>query len=223
MSIFSKQGKKLDFLWCALVFCRENRRPKTAKFKIYLIFEGCRGFRCGSLFGAVVVSTCAGGAGCRASGVQRCVCSVPLSLPFVPLLLCSRCVGLKYGFIWLFKGVFSGFLLFRVCLLGSGALRGLWGFCVRVRLGGFGACGVFCLSFSSFLLLSSLFLLSSCSGPASLLGFCSWSLGLLVLWLLVFFPFRTASDTKRKGAKVLPLVSSLRVLWFPLLLFWFKS
>ena len=26
--------------WCALVFSRDFRRPKTAKFKIYLIFEG---------------------------------------------------------------------------------------------------------------------------------------------------------------------------------------
>ena len=39
------------------MFSRENRRQQTAKFKIYLIFEDCRGFRCGSLFGAVVVST----------------------------------------------------------------------------------------------------------------------------------------------------------------------
>ena len=35
-NIFSKN------IWCGLVFSRENRRPKTAKFKIYLIFEGCR-------------------------------------------------------------------------------------------------------------------------------------------------------------------------------------
>lgn len=39
------------------MFSRENRRPKRAKSKIYLSFEDCRGFRCGSLFGAVVVST----------------------------------------------------------------------------------------------------------------------------------------------------------------------
>ena len=45
------------------MFSREFRRPKRAKLKIYLIFEDCRGFRCGSLFGVVVVSTWAGGRG----------------------------------------------------------------------------------------------------------------------------------------------------------------
>lgn len=39
-----KTGQKLDFLWCAFVFSRYFRRPKTAKFKIYLSFECCRGF-----------------------------------------------------------------------------------------------------------------------------------------------------------------------------------
>ena len=120
------------------------------------------------------------------------------------LSLCLWCAMLEYGSVSRFEGVFRGFYVFRVGLLGLGALRGLWGFCVRVRLGGFRACCVFCLSFSSFLLLSSLVLLSFCSCPASLLGFCSWSLGLLVLWLLVFFPFRTASDIKRRGANCVP-------------------
>ena len=45
------------------MFSRENRRQEGAKFKIYFNFEGYRGFRCGSLFVAVVVST-----GCRWSG-----------------------------------------------------------------------------------------------------------------------------------------------------------
>ena len=35
-NIFSKN------FWCALVFSRDFRRPKTAKFKIYLSFEACR-------------------------------------------------------------------------------------------------------------------------------------------------------------------------------------
>ena len=47
------------------MFPREFGRPKTAKFNIYLGFEDCWGFRCGSPFGAVVVSIGAGGAGCR--------------------------------------------------------------------------------------------------------------------------------------------------------------
>ena len=50
--------------WGCLVFSRDFRRPKTAKFKIYFNFEDCRGFRCGSLFGAVVVSTGGRLAGC---------------------------------------------------------------------------------------------------------------------------------------------------------------
>ena len=63
--------------WGCLVFSRDFGRPQGAKFKIYLIFEDCRGFRCGSHFVAVVVST---GAGCRASDVLRCVFR-----PFCPL------------------------------------------------------------------------------------------------------------------------------------------
>ena len=53
------------------------------------------------------------------------------------LLPCPRCVVFKYGFISRFKGVFSAFRGVCVGLLGLGALRGLWGFCARVELGGF--------------------------------------------------------------------------------------
>ena len=67
------------------------------------------------------------------------VCSLVLSA----LLLCSRCVACKYAFISRFKGVFRGFYGVCVGLCCSGALRGLWGFCVRERLGGFRACCVF--------------------------------------------------------------------------------
>ena len=93
------------------------------------------------------------------------------SLPFP---LCSRCVVLKYAFISQFKAVFSGFLLLDVGLYCLRALRGLCGFCVRERLGGFGACGVFApvfhllplvLSFCPAFLLSvflSLFVLFAC-------------------------------------------------------------
>ena len=52
------------------------------------------------------------------------------------LSLCPRCVACKYGFISRFKGVFRGFPLLDVGSYCSGALRGLWGFCVRERLGG---------------------------------------------------------------------------------------
>ena len=59
------------------------------------------------------------------------------------LLLCLWCVALKYAFICDFKGVFSGFWVFGVGLYCFGALRGLWGFCVREWLGGLKACCVF--------------------------------------------------------------------------------
>ena len=61
--------------------------------------------------------------------------------------LCAWCISLKYGSISRFKGVFSGFWGFRVGLYCLGALRGLWGFCVREWLGGLKACGVFALVF----------------------------------------------------------------------------
>ena len=78
---------------------------------------------------------------CRASRLQDLpdagggppvVCSRLLSA----LLLCLWCVMLEYGSISHFKGVLAGFCGFRVCLCYLGALRGLWGFCVREWLGG---------------------------------------------------------------------------------------
>ena len=80
--IFGKKWQKLDFIWYALVFSRDFRRPKEAKFKIYLSFEGARA--------SVVALLCwrwscplgAGGAGAGLP-VFCGVCSVPFSLPFV--------------------------------------------------------------------------------------------------------------------------------------------
>ena len=164
---------------------------------------------------------CPLGAGGRLSGLQDLpeVGSGPLvvcSFLLPALLLCLWCIGLKYAFIWLFKGVFSAVWAFRVGLCCLGALRGLCGFCARVELGGLKDCGVFAfiLSFCPFVFLSCpAFVLLACfaSWLASLLGFCSWSLGLLVLWLLVFFPFRTASDIKRRGAYCVPSCGVLLV------------
>ena len=62
---------------------------------------------------------------------------------------------------------------------------------------------MFCLSFSSLVLLSCfpawlLLLVLSC-----FLGFVAWLL--VLVGLLFLFPLRTASDIKRKGTKVLPL------------------
>ena len=61
--ISSKQGKKgqkLDFLWCGLVFSRDFRRPKRAKFKIYFNFDGFVALLSSSFVVAVVVSAGAG-------------------------------------------------------------------------------------------------------------------------------------------------------------------
>ena len=55
-----KTGQKLYFIWCALVFSRENRRQQGAETYIYFTFGCRRASRCGSLFRAVVVSTGAG-------------------------------------------------------------------------------------------------------------------------------------------------------------------
>ena len=83
----------------------------------------------------------------------------------------------------------------------SRALRGLWGFCVREWLGGFGACSVFA---SYFLLL-----------PFSLsfwLSFPALSLG--VFGCCFLFPFGLYA--KRKGVRVSslrPLLSCCGALW----------
>ena len=171
------------------MFSREFGRPKKAKVNIYLGFGGCWGFRCGSLFGAVVVST--GCRWCRVQGlpVSCGVCSVPFFLPFVPLLLLLSCISLEICLISHFKGVFRGFYGVRVGLCCLGALRGLCGFCARVELGGLKDCGVF----ASVFLLLSLCLLSFYALCLFLCPLCSYCL-LLVLsffvgccWVCCFF------------------------------------
>lgn len=92
------------------------------------------------------------GAGVQAFGA----CPLPswrVPCLLVALLLCLCAIALEYGSIWLFKGVFSGFYGCCVGLYCLGALRGLWGFCVRERLGGLKACGVFAFLFVLFVLL----------------------------------------------------------------------
>ena len=61
-------------------------------------------------------------------------CRVPAFLS--ALLLCLWCINLEYGSISRFKGVFSAVYGVCVGLYCSGALCGLWGFCVREWLGG---------------------------------------------------------------------------------------
>ena len=78
---------------------------------------------------------------------------VPSFLP--ALLLYAWCVVFEYGSISRFKGVFSAVWGCCVGLCGLGVLRGLWGFCARVELGGLKTCGVFAPIFrfsSSFVL-----------------------------------------------------------------------
>ena len=141
----------------------------------------------------------------------------------VPLLLSALslfpwCVGFEYGSVSRFKGVFSGFWGCCVGLSCLGALRGLWGFCVRERLGGLKACGVFafvfllvCLSFFSFCLcVCSSFMLFACFALVVLLS-CLVLFVLVSLWSLLLFPFPLRT-IRKKGRKGFALVPSLRVL-----------
>lgn len=119
---------------------------------------------------------------------------------------------LEYGSISRFKAVFRGFYVFRVGLCCFGALRGLWGFCTRVELGGYMTCCVFAFRF---LLFSSCPLFFSFR-PAFVACFPAWLL--LLVWVLVslfvvvvgFLSLSDELETKRKGAKVFPLRPFLR-------------
>ena len=116
---FRQKVAKVNIYLLDFVSPREFRRQQTAKFKIYLDFEDCRGFRCGSLFGAVVVSTC---------GRWSALVARPLLLWCVPCLLsspllCLWCIASEYGFISRFKGVFRGFYGEDVYLYGLRSLR----------------------------------------------------------------------------------------------------
>ena len=105
------------------------------------IFEsGCKvgaGLGAGGLhFGVSAWCRCAGSLRLRTCRNVRCGPLVVCSLLLSAFLLCCRCIGFEYGSISRFKGVFRGFYGVCVGLLGLGALRGLWGFCARVELGG---------------------------------------------------------------------------------------
>lgn len=172
-----------------------------------------------SIWGGGGVHWSRGGQGFEASG--------PTEMPALVLwwcapcllsafLLCLWCVACKYGFICDFKGVLTVFLLFRVCLLGLGALRGLWGFYVRVWLGGFGACGVFACKSLLFFLSCPAF---ACSPawlpvlPAFLLFVLfSWLCGLAfgVGWVVVSFSLSVYVQKERAQSV---FASSLVLLW----------
>lgn len=178
------------------------------------------GAGCGSACLTFGVST---GVGVQAlRGCPLLPCCVPCLLS--AFLLCLWCVMLEYGSISRFKGVFRGFYMFGVGLCCLRALRGLWGFCARVELGGFGACGVFALLF---VLLSFRFPLLFCFRPALVLLPCLASaLGLVLLswlcwlafgvgWVVVSFSLADGFRHKKKGRNSLrPLV----LLWVVTLL-----
>ena len=119
------------------------------------------------------------------------------------LLPCAWRIGFEYGSISRFKGVFSAVWVVYVGLCCSGNLRGLWGFCTRVELGGLKACGVFAsvfLVFSSSLPMFILF--SSCVSSQPAL-FVLVSLGVFIscCGCVVGFSFSLSVYTqKRKGA-----------------------
>lgn len=128
-------------------------------------------------------------------------------------LLCLWCAMLEYGSISRFKGVFRGFYGVCVGLCCLGALRGLWGFCARVELGGLKACGVFAPRFILFApmfpLLCLSFYLFTC-----FMSFCPSLVWLPFVshclfscfpcgFLYSLFPFRTMR--KKKGRKVFSL------------------
>ena len=201
------------------MFSRENRRPKRAKFKIYLSFEGAR---------ASVVAllcwrwSCPLGAGGQALG------ACPLLWPCVPclssaFLLCARCVACKYALVWRFKGVFRGFYGVRVGLCCSCALRGLWGFCTRVELGGLEACGVFAPRFILFAPMFPLLCLSL-SLFALVVFACPPALSLLS-WFVFVVSFSLSDYTQKERALrvgasslvLLQVVCLLCKIWLPIL------
>ena len=164
------------------------------------------------LLSCPLVRRCAGFRGfrtCHRSALVLWWCAPCLLSAF---LLCLWCIASEYGSISRFKGVFRGFYGTDVCLYGLRFLRGLCGFCAREVFGGYMTRGVFASilsllpSFFFFAFLLSSFLsfctcfhcLSYC--PLLVLSLCLLSL----CGLLAFFPFRTASDTKRRGAYCVP-------------------
>ena len=120
--IRAKSGKSEFFFGVLGVFSGFSE-TKKGKSEIYFGF--------GAFVVCFIVSTW-----CRwcAPAPSLWVCSVPFSLPLPSFLLCLWCIAFEYGFISRFKGVLEGFGAFwgvRGCLCCLGALRGLWGFCVR--------------------------------------------------------------------------------------------
>ena len=112
----AKSGKVNNFL-VRFGVSSEFSETKKGKSEIYFGFWG---FRCGSLFGAVVVST-----ECRwcAHAPSLWVCSVPFVHAFCPFPALLYCFAFQICPISRFKGVFGGFWGADVCLYGLRSLR----------------------------------------------------------------------------------------------------
>ena len=170
------------------MFSRDFGRPQTAKPK-YIFEKWCKvgawdAFR-------ACLSSCPLVQVVQACSLMLCLGRVFPSfvrffVPLLPLLSCNTC---EICPISRFKGVFRGFYMFGVGLYCLRALRGLWGFCTRVELGGL---EVYCVFASVFILLSSAFLLCLSSG-ALLLLFSACPVWLFCLFLCgcccFLFPF----------------------------------
>ena len=118
----AKMGKSKHLFAC---FCLTSGISETrnGKSEIYFGFWGLYGFRCGSLFGAVVVST--GCRWCRLRGlplVLGCV-FLPFVLPPCFALRLLSCFAFQMCFISHFKGVVTRFWGVGVCLYGLRGLR----------------------------------------------------------------------------------------------------
>ena len=112
---FQQNRAKVNFsLVCFGVFSGSSETT-NGESEIYFGFEDCRGFRCGSLFGAVVVST-----GWQV--VRSCSLSLGVFRPFA-LPLSLSCFAFQICLISRFKGVFRGFYGAYVCLYGLRSLR----------------------------------------------------------------------------------------------------
>lgn len=171
-----------------------------------------------------LVQRCAGVRGfrtCRRLALVLWWCAPSFS-PLYCIALCR--VACKYGSISRFKGVFRGFYGADVCLCGFGVFRGLCGFCARVELGGYMACGVFASILPSFALfcpllssfLSSILSLCSCVclsfylfAPAFFVCPLVLCLSSLSLWVVVVSFSLTDVCAKREGA--IPCVLSCPV------------
>ena len=158
------------------------------------------------LFGVSTSGRCVGSLGLQDLPERWLWSSGRVFPPFSPL---SRFVfGALLANMALFRVLRAFLARFWCCcvgLCGLWALRGLCGFCTRVELGGFGACGVFAFLFVLFVLLLSF---CSCVSVSALLCLSSCIVFVaLWVWLLFPFPFRTTRKKKGRAVLVRPLSS----------------